>query len=139
MRKITHIVLHCTAGPQNQPVEVIKNYWKNVLGWKSPGYHFIILADGTIVSVHPIELPSNGVAGHNSNSIHISYTGGVDSKFKAIDNRTDAQKQSQIKLLKELRIKFPYAKIVGHRDFPGVKKSCPSFDVKSWLDCVGIK
>jgi N-acetylmuramoyl-L-alanine amidase len=138
MRKITHIVLHCTATPQTTTVKSIQNYWKNSLGWKSPGYHHIIKADGEIVDLQPIDKPSNGVAGHNMNSIHISYIGGVDAKGKAIDNRTQAQICSQITLLKKYKAMFPDAQIVGHRDFPGVSKSCPSFDVKTWLKTAGI-
>lgn len=139
MRKIDFIVLHCTAGPQSQTVEAIKGYWKNSLGWKDPGYHYLIKADGTAVQLHSIEKPSNGVAGHNSHSIHISYIGGVDKKGKAIDNRTDAQKQTQIELLKKFKAIFPNAKILGHRDFKGVTKQCPSFDVAEWLNCIGLK
>lgn len=134
MRKITHIVLHCTATPQTTTVKSITNYWRNELGWKSPGYHFIILPDGTIVELLAIEKVSNGVAGHNANSIHISYIGGVDEKGKAIDNRTDAQKAAQITLLKKFHAMFPNAKICGHRDFKGVTKKCPSFEVPTWLE-----
>lgn len=133
MRKIKHIVLHCTATPQNTTVESIQRYWKNELGWKSPGYHHIILTDGTIVDLLPISAISNGVAGHNAHSIHISYIGGIDDKKQAIDNRTDAQKGAQIQLLRQYHAMFPDAVICGHRDFPGVKKSCPSFNVAAWL------
>lgn len=138
MRNIEYIVLHCTAGPQTQTVQSILNYWKRDLGWQSPGYHWLIKPDGEAVSLHPIEKPSNGVAGYNANSIHISYIGGVDKNGKAIDNRTDAQKQTQIRLLQELKKKFPAAKIQGHRDFPNTRKVCPSFDVKTWLSCIGM-
>lgn len=138
MRKITHIVLHCTATPQTATVKSIQNYWKNQLGWKSPGYHHIIMPDGTVVNLQPIEQPSNGVAGHNANSIHISYIGGVDAKGKAVDNRTPLQIQSQIDLIKKYKAMFPAAAVVGHRDFAGVTKECPSFDVKAWLKCVGL-
>lgn len=138
MRKINNIVLHCTATPQNTKVESILTYWKKSLGWSRPGYHHIIKADGEIVDLLPISEVSNGVAGHNSDSIHISYIGGIDGNGKAVDNRTDDQKQSQIELLLKYKQQFPNARILGHRDFPGVKKSCPSFDVRTWLDCVGI-
>jgi N-acetylmuramoyl-L-alanine amidase len=138
MRKINHIVLHCTATPQTTTVESIKRHWKEVNGWSKPGYHFLIKPDGEAVKLLPIEQPSNGVAGHNSDSIHISYIGGVDSAGKPVDNRTDAQKQTQIELLKELKAQFPNADILGHTDFPGVSKACPSFDVKEWLECVGL-
>jgi N-acetylmuramoyl-L-alanine amidase len=138
MRKITRIVLHCTATPQTTTVASIQKYWKEKLKWKSPGYHHIILPDGTIVDILPIEKPSNGVAGHNMNSIHISYIGGVDPKGKAVDNRTQEQIEAQVALLKKYRSMFPEAVICGHRDFPGVKKECPSFDVKVWLTTVNL-
>lgn len=137
MREITHIVLHCTATPQTTTVESIKAHWKQI-GWKQVGYHFIILPSGERVQLLDIEKISNGVAGHNANSIHISYIGGVDAENKAIDNRTIAQKASQIKLILELRKQFPKAKICGHRDFPNVHKDCPSFDVAKWLKEVGL-
>jgi N-acetylmuramoyl-L-alanine amidase len=70
------------------------------------------------------------VAGHNANSIHVSYIGGVDSKGKALDTRTLEQKSSMLLLLRKLRLKYPDAVICGHRDFPGVKKDCPSFDAR---------
>lgn len=138
MRQIDYIVLHCTGGPQKQATSEIKNYWKYKLGWSNPGYHYIIDADGSYEKLHPIESPSNGVAGHNKNSIHISYKGGVDAKGNAADNRTSAQKATQIALIKKLRPYVPKAKIRGHRDFKGVTKACPSFDVITWCKSVGI-
>ena len=83
---------------------------------------------------------SNGVQGYNSTSINVAYIGGIDSKGKAVDNRTDAQKASLIKLLKELRDRYPKAQILGHRDIsPDTNhngkidsweriKECPCFD-----------
>lgn len=130
MRKITHIVVHCTATPQNATVKGIMMYWRHTLGWKSPGYHYLIDQDGIINNLHPEDLPSNGVAGHNANSVHVSYIGGVDAKGKAMDNRTDEQKASLLMLLRRLRLKYPDAVICGHRDFPKVKKDCPSFDAR---------
>lgn len=139
MRAIKYIVLHCTATPQNTTIQSILNYWRTVLGWKNPGYHFIIKATGEIVNLLPIEQIANGVAGFNSNSIHISYIGGVDAKGRAVDNRTGAQRAAQISLLLQFKKQFPGAIIKGHRDFPNVKKECPSFDVATWLKLIGIK
>lgn len=133
MRTINNIVLHCTATQPEAKVEAIRNYWKNSLGWKSPGYHYVIEADGTINHLHPEDKPSNGVAGHNANSIHISYIGGIDALGKAKDTRTAAQKEAMLKLLLNIKLRYPAARILGHRDFPGVAKACPSFDVAAWL------
>lgn len=133
MRTITNIVIHCTATPQTTTVESIKSYWKNSLKWANSGYHHIIEANGNIVNLQPIEKPSNGVSGHNANSIHISYIGGVDGKGKPIDNRTAAQKESLVRLIYRYKMMFPNAKIKGHRDF-GVPKDCPSFSVSDWME-----
>lgn len=140
MRKIQYLVVHCTATPQNATLASLRAYWKNVLRWKSPGYHYVIYPDGKVESVLPESEIANGVAGYNSHSIHLSYFGGVDNAGKAVDNRTEAQKKAIIDLLKKLRSKYPTAVIKGHRDFSPDKngngkvdpweriKECPCFD-----------
>lgn len=130
MRTIKYIAVHCTATSQKTSISAIQSYWKNQLGWKMPGYHFIIKPNGEVVPLLPIEQVSNGVAGFNSVTINVAYLGGVDSKNAPLDNRTPEQKASILKLLKELKRKFPTATIQGHHDFPKVKKACPSFGAK---------
>lgn len=141
-RKINRIVIHCTASSQEATVESILNYFKNVKGWKSPGYHYIIASDGEITNTWPINKVSNGVRGYNRDSVHISYIGGKDN-----DNRTPLQKLSMKKLVNDLREDNNLGKIpvIGHRDLsPDLNgdgviskyewiKRCPSFDVKNWL------
>ena len=127
MREIKHIVCHCTATDQNAKVDAILNYWRTRLGWKNPGYHFLIEANGKIHNLQPISKLSNGVAGYNANSIHVSYIGGKDE-----DDRTDAQKRSMLAVVMTLSSMYPNAIIQGHRDFlqrgkPGWKE-CPRFD-----------
>jgi len=130
MRKINYLVVHCTATQPKTEIESIESYWKNTLKWKSSGYHYIIKANGEIVNLLSIDKVSNGVGGYNSQIINISYIGGIDKKGIPKDTRTPEQKASILKLLKELKNKFPDAKIQGHRDFPKVNKACPSFDAK---------
>lgn len=139
MRKIERIFVHCTAGSQKQSVKDLLAEFK-AKGWKYPGYHYFISEDGTINKLLDESEVSNGVQGYNSTSINVAYAGGIDSKGKAIDNRTYAQKDSLIKLLKELRGRYPGAKIMGHRDISPDKnkngivdpweriKECPCFD-----------
>lgn len=150
MREVKFLVLHCSASPQTQTVEVIQDYWKRVLGWKTAGYHHLIRADGTVANLVPIEKPSNGVAGHNANSIHISYIGGVDKQGKPVDNRTDAQKKTMFELVNRYKKLFPKAQILGHRDFSPDKnrdgivqpnewmKSCPSFSAREWAKSMNL-
>ena len=130
MREINYLVVHCTATQPETKIKSIQNYWRKNLGWKSPGYHYIIKPDGEIVPLLSIDKISNGVAGYNSQIINISYIGGIDKSGKPKDTRTEEQKSSILKLLKDLKKRFPSAKIQGHRDFPKVAKACPSFDAK---------
>lgn len=133
MREIKRIFVHCTAGPQTQTVAEIQKYWKTVNKWTSPGYHYIIKPDGEIVPLQPEDKPSNGVAGYNSTSINVCYIGGVDKQGRPVDNRTEAQKASLRKILKELKTRYPDAVIMGHREIWGSspknwKKMCPCFN-----------
>lgn len=132
MRRITHIVVHCTATLQTATVASIQRYWREVLGWKSPGYHVVIAPDGSQVRLSPDEKPTNGVAGQNATSLHVSYIGGVgpDGK-KPMDNRTIGQRIALKRVISEWLRAHPSAVVQGHRDFPGVKKACPSFDAKN--------
>ncbi len=133
MRTIKYIVLHCTATPINTTIDSIKRYWKENLGWINPGYHYIIKRDGSIVQLQTEDKIANGVKGFNENSIHVSYIGGIDKNGIPQDNRTREQEVSMFNKVVELSSKYPAAIIKGHRDFPFVKKACPSFDVKTWL------
>lgn len=145
-RMIDTIVVHCTAGPQTQTARQVVDYHTRSkaaggLGWSVPGYHYIIEPNGNIVNTLSEAVPSNGVKGHNEHIINISYIGGIDSKGRGIDNRTPAQKAALIKLLKELRPRYPNARIMGHRDIASTDtnhngiidpwervKECPCFD-----------
>lgn len=132
-RPIKYIALHCTATSQNTSVMAIQRYWRDSLKWKSPGYHLLIEANGTIHRLMDFNGIANGVRGFNKESIHISYIGGVDKKGKPVDNRTAVQKEAILKCIKEV-IEWSDNKcliIQGHRDFPNANKACPCFDAKA--------
>ena len=125
MRTITHLVVHCTATPQSTKIASIRKHWKEALGWKSVGYHKIIEANGNIVQLAPDSAITNGVQGHNSTSLHVSYIGGKDE-----DDRTIGQRQAIAAVLLGWLQKYPTARICGHRDFAGVTKDCPRFSAE---------
>lgn len=134
LRNIKYIVVHCTATPTTTTLESIKRYWKEQRGWgDTPGYHYFIKRDGTIVQLLDEKKNSYGVYKHNSECISIAYVGGIDKEGKPVDNRSDAQKDAMFDIIVRLTEKYPKAEVLGHRDFPGVKKACPCFDVKDWL------
>lgn len=134
MRKIEKIIVHCSAGSQkNTAADIVSYHTRPVRlggrGWSVPGYHYIIETDGTVVNSLDEQLVSNGCYGHNRTAINVCYVGGVDITKKnlpPVDNRTPEQKISLERLLRELKRRYPEAKIHGHRDF--APKACPSFD-----------
>jgi len=135
MRQIKRIFVHCTASSQKWGVKELLAEFK-AKGWKSPGYHKVVTADGVVHSMLSIDKVSNGVQGYNPTAINIAYVGGIDSKGKAVDNRTAEQKRAMLILLKQLKKQFPKAEIMGHRDIWGSdskkwKKWCPCFDAKT--------
>lgn len=150
--KLQYLVIHCTATPEGREVsgDDIRLWHTSPIasggrGWKQVGYRRIIHLDGTVEElvanndddiVDPWEI-TNGVAGKNSISEHWVYAGGValDGKTPK-DTRTQAQKATLERLVKDFYKRFPNVKIVGHNHFAA--KACPSFDVQVWLKEIGI-
>ena len=64
---------------------------------------------------------------YNAHSIGICYEGGLDEKGRPADTRTPAQKAALVALLRSLKVDYPDAKILGHRELPNVHKDCPCF------------
>jgi N-acetylmuramoyl-L-alanine amidase len=132
-RAIKYIAIHCTASPQTATVAAIQRYWRDSLGWKSPGYHLLIEPNGTIHRLLDFNGIANGVRGFNKESIHISYIGGVDKNGRPVDNRTAVQKEAILLCINEV-LEWSDNKcliIQGHRDFPNANKACPCFDAKA--------
>lgn len=134
MRSIHLIVIHCSATKSNRsfPLAALKACHQ-ARGFRTIGYHYYITKDGTIHPCRPEEQPGAHAKGYNANSIGICYEGGLDEHGTSADTRTQAQQRSMAELLKSLKRDYPDACIVGHHDLPGVRKTCPCFDVKQWL------
>ena len=139
MRKITHIIIHCTAtrADRSFSVQSLEASHK-ARGFLTIGYHYYITRDGQVHPCRPESMVGAHALHHNAHSIGICYEGGLDSRGLPSDTRTDAQKRSMAALLRSLRLDYPDASIIGHRDLPGVKKACPCFDVKAWLPSIGL-
>jgi len=142
MRNIKYIVIHCTATLPTATVESIKNGFK-ALGWKNPGYHYLVDCQGLSHNLLNTINIANGVKGYNSCSIHIAYIGGIDRNGNPKNTMTPAQKKRIQQQIEMLLIAHPQARVVGHRDLSPDKnkngkieptewlKACPCFDVKT--------
>lgn len=131
-RNIKYIVVHCTATPEGRHHTAKDiDLWHKQRGFNEIGYNYVIHLDGTIELGRDVDKIPAHVENFNKESIGITYVGGVDKNtLQPKDTRTDAQKKALMSLLKELRKLYQTAQILGHRDFPNVKKACPSFDAK---------
>lgn len=129
-RKITEIIVHCTATKEGQEISVADvDRWHRERGFAGIGYHFLIYLDGSIHNGRPINKAGAHCVGHNANSIGICYVGGLDKNGKPKDTRTQAQKVALLTLLKRLKALYPLATIHGHREF--ANKACPCFDARA--------
>ena len=127
-RNIKEIIVHCSATPEGKDFTVadIKR-WHLARGFSDIGYHYVIYRDGSIHTGRDESIIGAHCTGHNTNSIGVCYIGGCVSNGKTPkDTRTTQQKQSLVKLLKELKAKYPQASVHSHMDF--TNKACPSFD-----------
>lgn len=134
MLPIRFLTIHCAATPEGRDVKAatIDDWDKAKFGQVS--YHGIIELDGTYVVGLPDTKKGAHTGGKNTGNIGICYVGGMDKQMKAPkDTRTDAQKATMRRIVIQYRAKYPGIVVRGHRDWPGVKKACPSFDVAEWL------
>lgn len=129
MKKITKIILHCSATQEGKDFTVSDiTKWHKQRGFTTIGYHYVIYRDGSINKGRPEDQIGAHTLGQNANSIGICYIGGLDTDNKPKDTRTEAQKASLIKLVEELKGRYPGATVHGHNEFAA--KACPCFDVK---------
>ena len=72
--------------------------------------------------------------------LHFLEVGGVNQKDYRIaeNNFTREQWAALEKLIKEVQVRYPKTKVMGHRDCPNVKKACPSFDAIKWAKSKGF-
>lgn len=127
MRKITEIIVHCTATRAGRDVTVAEiDAWHKARGFRGIGYHYVVNIGGEILHGRNIIEAGAHCMGHNAHSIGVAYVGGLDATGQPADTRTPAQKQALVTLLESLRRTFPGAAIHSHRDFAA--KACPCFD-----------
>ena len=159
VRRIDLIVIHCSATREDRPFteQDLENAHR-LRGFDGIGYHFYVRRNGDIKSTRLVERVGNygvppftvervgaHVRGHNANSIGICYEGGLDCHGLAKDTRTEWQKHSLRVLVRALKMDYPEAKVVGHRDLsPDLNgngevepmewtKECPCFEVEKEL------
>ena len=128
-----YIAIHCSATKAGQDIgRADIDRWHRANGWNGIGYHFVIRRDGTIETGRPVDAIGAHVENYNSVAVGICMVGGIADNGKAENNFAEPQWVSLLATVKDLKRRYPYAVVQGHRDFPKVAKDCPSFDAKAW-------
>lgn len=133
MVKWQGIVIHHSASPRGYwqgdkwlPInaEVIRKWHVKDRGWSDIGYHFVVLADGTIEKGRPLDrIGAHTRAGRrNFTSIGICLVGNFQ-----YDTVSPEQLHSAVKLVKKLQQDFaiPFEKIELHNQVEGSSTLCP--------------
>tara|TARA_E500000178_G_C16787887_1_gene646642 strand:+ start:445 stop:849 length:405 start_codon:yes stop_codon:yes gene_type:complete len=125
-KNIKLLVVHCSDSEDSEKLTALDIHKMHLgFGWDGIGYHKIITRSGKIENGRPEYWIGAHVKGKNSISLGVCLIG--KSKF------TKNQYISLEKLLKKWKCLYPQAKIIGHRDTGNTDKTCPNFDVKTWL------
>lgn len=130
-----YVIIHETDGPEDQTVEEIDNFHKNVNHWSGVGYHRLIRNTGQIHTGRPDDVVGAQAAGLNSWSIGCAYIGQFGKKLPG-----DVQRKAMVHCVAVecLRWGIPVKNIIGHRDVaklvgdPSVATECPGDPI--WSD-----
>lgn len=127
MRKIKHIIVHCSA-TETGTVESIRKYHIEHNKWRDIGYHYVIEMDGAIKVGRDEYTAGAHCQGANSESLGICLIGNMAF--------SEAQLQSLGKLLKDCltRHNLTPEAVSGHRDWPSAQaqgKTCPNIKTET--------
>jgi hypothetical protein len=134
--KHKYITVHASATKTSQDIGVEEiTEWHQARGYRTIGYHLVIRRDGTVQPGRDINIRGAHVKGYNTSNIGICLIGGVDDDGKPENNFTNEQWLTLWYVISELmrRYGIELENVKGHRDWPGVKKACPCFDVQDKL------
>lgn len=139
--EIDYLTIHCAATPEGRANTADEVKAWDIARFGQPSYHHVITLDGKAVRHLRDNQKGAHTAKQNTGNIGICYVGGTESLNaggKPKDTRTMAQKAALRALVVAYRAKYPKIIVRGHRDWPGVNKACPSFDVAAWLREEGL-
>lgn len=127
MRKITKIIVHCTATKAGREVTVAEiDGWHRARGFRCIGYHYLVNLKGEVSAGRPEAEIGAHCLGQNAESIGVVYAGGLAADGTPADTRTPQQKTALRELISDLRRRFPSATVHSHYEFAA--KACPCFN-----------
>lgn len=127
INKINKIARHHSATSEGDYFSFWNGRWKG-LGWKTGGYHELILRDGTVQLCYNAEVITNGIKNHNSTTYHICVVG--NGSFTPEQEETfDERCRFALE-----RFNLSVNDVLGHKEFSGTSTACPCIDMDKVRD-----
>ena len=130
-----YIVVHCSQTRPSQKIGAKEiDRWHRERGWLKIGYARVIKRDGTVEQGRDDDELQAHVKNYNHISTSVCVVGGAKEENwqEPENNFTAEQYESLKKVLEELVIKYPEARIVGHYELDE-RKTCPNFNIREYL------
>lgn len=122
LSKITKIARHHSATTEGDYFAFWNGRWKG-LGWKTGGYHELILRDGSVQLCYDPDVITNGIKNHNTGTYHICVVGNgsfTDEQERTFDERCK---------LAMHRFGLSVNDVLGHKEFSGASTACPGINM----------
>lgn len=135
--KIRYLVLHTAAHRGDAGVDEIRRWHVNERKWLDIGYHFVIRKDGTLEEGRPIGYVGAHVAGINSKSIGICFSGHGD-----YEPFTEAQEDTLMRQAVALHHSYGIMpqRMIGHREVNDlIDQGEVSAQYRTTKTCPGLK
>ena len=127
LQKVEYLIIHHSTRTHDFPflIGLRHKHWK---GWEDIGYHFLIgngklfTREGIVYPARPEDMEGAHASGYNHNSLGICLIGNFDKEpphekqFRALCSLLEAKME---------QYKVPIENVLGHRELPNTKKSCP--------------
>ena len=127
--------MHCAATKPSMHVKAatVRKWHVEERGWSDIGYHWFIRRSGFIEPGRDENLMGSHAKGFNAESIAVCLAGGMSETGEDEENFTPEQYETLRIFVQEKKDQYPGIEVLGHRELPKVKKSCPCFNVQAML------
>ena len=123
---IKFLIVHCSDTDDNIDIGAAEIHKMHLdFGWDGIGYHKIIKKTGLIENGRPEFWQGAHVKGLNNKSLGVCLIGRKNftiDQFNALET-----------ILLNWKKKYPWSHIQGHRDSTITDKTCPNFDLSTFL------
>lgn len=134
--QVDSLIVHHSASNRDSTTVAMLRAWHREREFDDIGYHWVILADGSINIGRSHLVRGAHVKGKNWNTWGVCVVG---DNTKADQKWNGAQERGLLDLIKSVRTLLPRVGIYGHREVAVEATECPGLDFAAWLAVHGVK